>query len=117
MPEEQSKLNWKRIEAETTSASGTKSVFVPKEGQHHNALSESMVKLTKRSQLISMGQAHLGFTEFQLACAEAANTINNRPIGVLPGTTDDMLEPLTPNHLLLGRSSRLRAQDEDLGEA
>ena len=32
--------------------------------------------------------------------------MNMRPLGVLPNADDDVLEPLTPNHLLLGRSGR-----------
>ena len=61
-----------------------------------------------------MGEANLTFSEFQLACSEVANIVNMRPLGVLPNADNDVLEPLTPNHLLLGRSGReVPIADED----
>ena len=109
-------LNWEKIKSQT-SLKGISWEFVPKEGQHANGLSESMVKKTKRSLGIIMGKAHFRYAELELACAEAAYAINNRPLGLLPDVTDDMLEPLTPNHLLLGTSGREIPPDEDQGKA
>ena len=36
---------------------------------------------------------------------EVANTINSRPIGVISGSDSVSPDPITPNHLILGRST------------
>ena len=41
-----------------------------------------------------------------MSCSEVTYTVNNQPLGVLPSHDDEVLEPLTPNQLLLGRSGR-----------
>ena len=76
-----------------------------------------MVKLTKRSLALHMGTANFTYAEFELAVSEAAYSINNRPLGLSPDSTDEVLEPLTANHLLLGRSGREIPPDEDRGKA
>ena len=47
----------------------------------------------------------LTFSELQLAFFEIANIINSRPIGVTPGSDPDCPLAITPNDLLLGRST------------
>ena len=44
------------------------------------------------------------FSELQTVCFEAANLVNERPIGVHPTELGDDVYP-SPNHLMLGRSS------------
>ena len=70
-----------------------------------NGLSESMVKCTKRSIGHVIGESVLSFSELQLAFFEIANVINTRPIGVVPNSDPDCPVPITPNDLLLGRST------------
>ena len=78
---------------------------VPAEGQHQNGLSESMVKCTKRSILHMIGENVLTYSELQLSFYEITNVINSRPIGVIPNSDPEYPTPITPNDLLLGRSS------------
>ena len=47
----------------------------------------------------------LTFSELQLAFYEIANIINSRPVGIVPGSDSDDPTPITPNDLILGRSS------------
>ena len=78
---------------------------VPAEGQHQNGLSESLVKSIKKSIEHTIGENILTFSELQLAFFEIANIINSRPLGVVPGSDADDPTPITPNDLLLGRST------------
>jgi hypothetical protein len=79
--------------------------IVPAEGQHQNGLSESMVKSVKRSIKHVIGENVLTFSELQLAFFEIANIINSHPLGVVPGSDSDDPTPITPNDLMLGRST------------
>ena len=79
--------------------------FVPAEGQHQNGLSESLIKSVKRSIRHVVGQNILTFSELQLMLFEIANVINSRPIGTTPSSDPECPTALTPNDLLLGRSS------------
>ena len=79
--------------------------FVPAEGQHQNGLSESLIKSVKRSIDHVIGQNILTFSELQLMLFEIANVINSRPIGTIPSSDPECPTALTPNDLLLGRSS------------
>ena len=79
--------------------------FVPAEAQHQNGLSESLIKSVKRSIDHVIGLNVLSFSELQLMFFEIANVINSRPIGIVPGADPECPTALTPNDLLLGRSS------------
>ena len=46
------------------------------------------------------GAGYLDFTEFRTLLVKCADLINSRPIGVT--LIDEDLQPLTPNHLLIG---------------
>ena len=78
---------------------------VPAEGQHQNGLTESLIKSVKRSLHHVVGENTLTFSELQLAFFEIANILNSRPLGIVPGSDSDDPTPITPNDLLLGRSS------------
>ena len=52
----------------------------------------------------AIGDQVLSFSELQTVLYEAANLVNERPIGVLPTHPEDG-SYLSPNHLLLGRAS------------
>ena len=78
---------------------------VPAEGQHQNGLSESLIKSVKRSIKLRVGPHTFNFGELQTILFEIANIINSRPIGIAPGCDPDDPKPLTPNDLLLGRST------------
>ena len=78
---------------------------VPAEGQHQNGLSESLVKSVKHSILHKIGGNVLSYAELQTALFEIANIINSRPIGIVSGSDPEQPTPITPNDLLLGRST------------
>lgn len=67
---------------------------------------ESLVKVTKKALDFSIHNQRLSVPEFLTICTEAANLINERPLGLLPdlGST---INVLTPNCLLLGRASAM----------
>ena len=52
----------------------------------------------------AVGESVLAFSELQTCMMEAAQLVNQRPIGVKPGYPQDGAY-LCPNDLLLGRSS------------
>ena len=60
-----------------------------------------MVKSTKRCLRKIVGQARFSFDEMHTALVEIEGIINSRPISYL--SSDDVEEPLTPSHLLVGR--------------
>ena len=75
--------------------------------QHQAGGVEVMVKLAKgamKALMHELGEQKLTLNELFTVLAEAANLINSRPIGIKPNKDTDS-EFLTPNSLLLGRSS------------
>ena len=78
---------------------------VPAEGQHQNGLSESLIKSVKRTIEHKLKPNVLTFSQLQLMLFEIANLLNSRPISIVTGSNPDEPEPLTPNHLLLGRAT------------
>ena len=78
---------------------------VPAEGQHQNGLSESLIKSVKRTIEHKVKPHIMTFSQLQMMLFEIANLLNSRPISVITGSDPDEPEPLTPNHLLLGRAT------------
>lgn len=70
-----------------------------------NGCSESLIKSVKRALTYSIGDKVLQFGELQTVFFEVANLINERPIGVKPGCDINLGTYLSPNDLLLGRTS------------
>ena len=62
---------------------------------------ERMVKSTKRCLRKTIGQAKLTFDELLTALTEVEAVINSRPLSYV--SSEDLEEPLTPSHLLVGR--------------
>ena len=56
------------------------------------------------------GTATLDFIEFRMLLTKCADMINSCPIGVL--LAEDDLQPLTPNHLLIGHASLSQVSQE-----
>ena len=84
--------------------------FVPVGSQHHNGLPESMVKQLKKSlvQTLASGTI-LAYDELVTLLARISCSINSHPLGLqnVSGSSqqEEDLCPLTPNHMILGRSS------------
>ena len=64
-------------------------------------LFERLVRSTKRCLRKALGQAKLSYDELLTALIEIEMVINSRPLTYI--SADDLDEPLTPSHLLVGR--------------
>lgn len=62
---------------------------------------ERMVRSTKRCLKKLIGRAHFSLDELTTALAEIEAVLNSRPLSY--NSTDDMEEPITPSHLIVGR--------------
>ena len=83
--------------------------FVPIGSQHRNGLAEATVKILKRCLRLALAPGVvLSYAELITLLAKISNSINSRPLGVKNVSADslqeDFLVPITPNHLLIGRS-------------
>ena len=76
----------------------------PADSPWYQGAVESLVKTTKRALKLAINEQRLSVPEFLTILTEAANTINERPIGLLP-SLDSTINVLTPNCLLLGRAT------------
>ena len=71
---------------------------------HQGGFFESMVKLTKSALKVIVGQQTLSWNDMTTVFAEVECLVNSRPLGYPSDDAND-LQPLTPNHLILGRAS------------
>ena len=83
---------------------GTHWIVGPADSPWRQGAVESLVKASKRALHFGLADHRLTAAEFLTVCAEAANTINERPLGLLPSLDSD-INVLTPNCLLLGRTT------------
>ena len=86
---------------------GIQWITVMANSQHQNGVTEIMIKLAKtviKSLMKSMGTQVLSLNELNTLLAEACQLVNDRPIGLKPNEKVDSAY-LSPNSLLLGRSS------------
>ena len=90
--------------------------FSPPDGPWYNGAAESMVKSVKRALNAAIGVNILKFSELQTCLFEAAEIVNERPIGIHPASPSDGVY-LSPNDLLLGRSSPKIPQGEFMNRA
>ena len=100
--------DWKQVEQDNSSTSW---LFVPVSSPHHNGLPESMVKALKKSLVQTLHPGIiLTYDELVTLLARISSSINSRPLGLGQKSSADQQEdllPLTPNDMLLGRSSSL----------
>ena len=82
---------------------GTTWVFGPADSPWHQGAAESLIRSTKRAIHFAVHNQRLSVPEFLTICTEAANLLNERPIGTRP-SPDSEINILTPNNLLIGRS-------------
>ena len=83
---------------------GLEWVVGPADSPWRQGAVESLVAAAKKAIHIAVSNQRLSASEFLTVCTEAANTINERPIGLLPAI-DSEINVLTPNCLLLGRAT------------
>lgn len=70
-----------------------------------NSISESLIKSVKTALNVSIGENKLSFAGLQTVLFKAASLLNERPIGLKPGSDVNVGSYLCPNELLLGRAS------------
>ena len=56
--------------------------FVPADAPWQNGASEALVKSVKKAITVAVGESVMTFSELQTVCYEAANLVNERPIGI-----------------------------------
>ena len=78
--------------------------FSPADAPWYNGATEALVKTTKRALNAAIGERVMSFSEIQTCMFEAAQLVNQRPIGAVPSSPQDGTY-LCPNDLLLGRAS------------
>ena len=83
---------------------GLQWIFGPADSPWHQGAVEALVKTAKKAIKFAINDQRLTAAEFLTVCLEVSNTINERPIGLLP-SLDSEINVLTPNCLLLGRAT------------
>ena len=83
---------------------GTEWEFAPPDGKWYNGATEALVKSVKRALSAAIGENVMKFSELQTCMFEAAELVNERPIGAHPDSPEEGVY-LCPNDLLLGRAS------------
>lgn len=78
--------------------------FAPADAPWMNGVTEALVKSAKKALNGAIGDQVMDFSELQTVMFEAAQIVNQRPIGRHPTSPDDG-SYLCPNDLLLGRAS------------
>ena len=96
-------LNWDEIQKYGHKFQ-TEWSFNPADAPWQNGSTEALVKTIKRALKTSIGNQVFTFAEFQTIMFEAAQIVNQRPIGRKP-TGPEEGSYLSPNDLLLGRST------------
>ena len=99
--------DWKRITRENSASTWQ---FVPIGSPHFNGLPEATVKVLKRTLSMSLRPGvELNYPELVTLLARISYTVNSRPLGLANVSQsdhqEDMMMPLTPNMMLLSRSS------------
>ena len=83
---------------------GVRWEFAPPNAPWRNGCAEALIKSVKKSLKVAIGDQVLSFPELQTVLYEAANLVNERPIGIKSNQLEDD-NYLSPNDLLLGRAS------------
>lgn len=97
-----SNLDWDQIKLYGHSH-GTEWSFSPADAPWYNGAAESLIKTVKRSLATAIGEQIMSFSELQMCLYEAAQLVNQRPIGMkFIGQSQTYL---SPNDLLLGRAT------------
>ena len=101
------KLDWKKVVSQNYATNWT---FVPVGAQHRNGISESTVKVMKKSLGLALNPGvEVTYAEMVTLLAKITYSINTRPLSIADTSPssqqEDVMLPLTPNHLLLGKAT------------
>ena len=101
---------WNEQELKEFSAEkGIEWKFITPAAPHHNGCAEALVKTAKKALKTAIGEQILTPFELYTCLLEAANLINQRPIGRIPNDPDDG-SFICPNDILLGRATAMVPQ-------
>ena len=99
---------WKDLDqdaiAKVGADSGMEWKFGPADSPWYQGAVEILVKAAKRALDLSVRGIRLSVPEILTAFTQAADLLNERPLGIMP-SLDSSISVITPNSLLLGRSS------------
>ena len=101
--------DWAKITKENAASNW---IFAPIGSPHYNGLPEATIKVLKKTlnHAIRPG-VELSYPELVTLLARISYTVNDRPLGLAETSAsseqEDFLAPLTPNMMLLGRSSSI----------
>lgn len=105
---EELKRAWKSMDqdkiTQVSAASATEWKFSPADSPWYQGAVESLIKSVKRAIDLSVRGHRMTVSEILTVFTQAANLVNERPLGCMPAADSD-ISILTPNSLLLGRSS------------
>ena len=109
---ESMELDWDNIIAKVAKE-GTEWKLAPPGAQHRDGLAESRVKAVKKTLEHLTGGGDLRYDEYCCVLAQAANIVNERPLGIRhhSGAEGDLL-PVTPNLLMLTRTDGGNYQED-----
>ena len=79
--------------------------FSPGDASWWDGCCESRIRSVKKSISLSIGDHRVSFSELQTVVFQAANLVNERPIGIKPGGHSEHFY-LCPNDLILGRATQ-----------
>ena len=88
----------------------------PPDSPWRQGKAERRIGVVKDLLRLSIGDTRVTPLELQTIFMEISNICNERPIGVSKPRADGTYTVLTPNHLLLGRSSNILPDDAQLSE-
>ena len=96
--------DWRTI-LEFRTDKGIEWKFSPGDAPWWNGCCESLIRSVKQSIYLAVGNHRVTFSELQTVVFEAANLVNERPIGIKPSNYSEH-SYLCPNDLILGRATQ-----------
>ncbi len=88
----------------------------PPDSPWRQGKAERRIGVVKGLLQVSIGDTRVTPLELQTIFMEISNICNERPIGLSKPRADGTYTVLTPNHLLMGRSSNILPDDTELSE-
>ena len=89
----------------------------PPDSPWRQGKAERRIGIVKKLIRLSVGDSRLTPLELQTILYEISNICNERPLGLSKPREDGSYELITPNQLLLGRSSNILPDDTDIAES